>query len=381
MTLQSDDPLAVEVCEAIRSGDVERLQRLLASNPGLVDARITPAGCADGSRRTLLHIATDWPGHLPNVAATIGALVDAGADVNARFAGPHTETALHWAASSDDLEALDALLDAGADIEAGGAVIGGGTPLADAVAFGQWQAARRLIERGAQASLWQAAALGLMATVEEHLAHDPAPPPDDITNAFWCACHGGQLAAAQRMLVRGAELNWVGHDGLTPLDAAARSGADEVVAWLRGHGARSARNEKEDKMAIHAAEPLDVVVGWMDAMRRGALDDVERCLDPDVTWRGVRDSAVCRNRDEVLDMLQGSLEGRLGADAVEVIAGEGAAVLGAKVPGLAEIGGVDVRGQLFNVFRVGCGRIIAVEDYAHRDEALAAAGAKAPQWA
>jgi limonene-1,2-epoxide hydrolase len=133
-------------------------------------------------------------------------------------------------------------------------------------------------------------------------------------------------------------------------------------------------------MAIHSPEPLDLVVAWLDAMRRGDLKEVERYLDPDVTWRGVRDLAICRSRDEVLEMLQASLEGRLGADAVELIAGEGAAVLGAKVPGLAEIGGTDVRGQLFNVFRVGCGRIIAVEDYAHREEALAAAGLKAPQW-
>lgn len=134
-------------------------------------------------------------------------------------------------------------------------------------------------------------------------------------------------------------------------------------------------------MTIHAADPLDIVVGWLDAMRRGDLDEVERWLDPDITWRGVREAAVCRNRKEVIDMLQGSLEGRLGAEAVELIAAEGAAVLGAKVPGLAEIGGTDVRGQLFNVFRVGCGRIIAVEDYPLREEALAAAGAKAPQWA
>jgi limonene-1,2-epoxide hydrolase len=133
-------------------------------------------------------------------------------------------------------------------------------------------------------------------------------------------------------------------------------------------------------MAIHASPQLDVVVGWLDAMRRGDLEEVERWFDPNVTWRGVRDAAVCRNRDEVLDMLQGSLEGRLGADAVEIIAGEGTAVLGAKVPGLAEIGEVDVRGQLFNVFRVGCGRIMAVEDYAHREEALAAAGAAPPRW-
>ena len=91
--------------------------------------------------RTLLHAATDWPGHFPNNPATVRALVAAGADVDARFTGPHRETPLHWAASSDDVEVLDALLDAGADIEADGAVIAGGTPLTDAVAFGQWAAA------------------------------------------------------------------------------------------------------------------------------------------------------------------------------------------------------------------------------------------------
>lgn len=57
--------------------------------------------------RTLLHVVTDWPGHYPNGAATVALLIAAGTDVNARFAGPHTETPLHWAASSDDVEVLD----------------------------------------------------------------------------------------------------------------------------------------------------------------------------------------------------------------------------------------------------------------------------------
>jgi ankyrin repeat protein len=122
---------------------------------------------------------------------------------------------------------LDVLLDHGADIEVPGSVIGGGTPLSDAVAFGQWKAARRLIERGARTTLWQAAALGLMDRVE-----GCSGSPDEITNAFWCACHGGQRGTAEYLLGKGADLNWVGYDGLTPLDAAIRSHAEDVVAWL-----------------------------------------------------------------------------------------------------------------------------------------------------
>ena len=182
---------------------------------------------------------TDWPGHRPNGAATVGVLVDAGADVNARFVGRHTETPLHWAASCDDVDVLDVLLDRGADIEADGAVIGGGTPLLDATAFGQWHAARRLVERGAETRLWPAATLGLLDRVEAELVARP-PTREEVTEAFWGACHGGQRATAERLLAEGAEINWVGWDDLTPLDAASREGADDVVAWLASIGGVSA---------------------------------------------------------------------------------------------------------------------------------------------
>jgi hypothetical protein len=111
-------------------------------------------------------------------------LVEHGADVNAGSIGNHTETPLHWAANCDDVAVLDALLDHGADIEANGACIGGGTPLAEAVAFGQWKAARRLIERGALANLWQAAGLGLMERVKDHFADAVPPKAAEIINAF-----------------------------------------------------------------------------------------------------------------------------------------------------------------------------------------------------
>ena len=230
MTLPIDDGDVVDAIDAIHSGDVERLEAVLQQRPELVTARFGD----ESMTRTLLHAVADWPGHFPNGAATVRALVDAGADPNARFTGPHRETPLHWAASSDDVEVLDALLDAGADIEADGAVIAGGTALTDATAFGQWNAARRLVERGASAGFWEASAMGLDDRVRECLDAHPAPARHAITRAFWGACHGGRLSTAQLLLDAGADPEWLGWDELTPLGAAERAGAPELVTWLEG---------------------------------------------------------------------------------------------------------------------------------------------------
>jgi ankyrin repeat protein len=239
-TIRTDEPLAVAVVEAIHAGDIENLKRLLNENPGLAAARIGDDRPGEMSR-TLLHVATDWPGHFPDGVQTVAVLVAAGAEVNARFSGPHTETPLHWAASSDDVEVLDALLDAGADIEAPGAVIAGGPPLADAVAFAQWKAARRLVERGAKTAFGDAAALGLLDQIERGFANGP-PAREEINDAFWLASHGGQRRTAEYLLDRGAELNWLpGWEKLTPLDAARRNGFDELAEWLHRKGARAAK--------------------------------------------------------------------------------------------------------------------------------------------
>jgi hypothetical protein len=228
VTISTQDPVAVAAVADIHAGDLTAVRRLLAGNPWLPAARLGDEGPA-GMSRSLLHVVTDWPGHFPSGAAMVALVAGAGADVNARFHGPHEETPLHWAASSNDVAVLDALLDAGADIEAPGAVLGGGPPLADARGFKQWQAAYRLVERGAQTTLTDAATLGLSDRVQEFFA------------AFWGACHGGRLQCAQYLLDQGAELNWVPPwENLTPLDAAEREHAAELIRWLRDRGARTA---------------------------------------------------------------------------------------------------------------------------------------------
>jgi len=67
---------------------------------------------------------------------------------------------------------------------------------------------------------------------------DPTPVAD-VTIAFWCACHGGQRHAAEYLLKRGADRDWASSwDGLTPLAAARRRGAEDVANWLRTLGAQ-----------------------------------------------------------------------------------------------------------------------------------------------
>jgi len=82
--ISADDPLAIAAVAAVQAGDATTLERLLRNHPGLAAARL---GTPEKSR-TLLHAATDWPGHFPNGPATVAALLAVGADVNARMVGP-----------------------------------------------------------------------------------------------------------------------------------------------------------------------------------------------------------------------------------------------------------------------------------------------------
>ena len=112
--------------------------------------------------------------------------------------------------------------------------------MSDAVVFAQWRAARRLLDRGATTTIWQAAALGLLDRVRGFCSIEPAPVREQITNSFWNACRGGQQPTAEYLLDRGADLNWVGHDGKTPCDAAHECGNDDLIQWLRARGAKRA---------------------------------------------------------------------------------------------------------------------------------------------
>jgi uncharacterized protein len=77
----------------------------LAVKPELASAR---QATGSSGLRTPLHVVTDWPGYYPNGPEVVRLLIAAGADPNATIGDPPSETPLHWAASTDDVEVAEA---------------------------------------------------------------------------------------------------------------------------------------------------------------------------------------------------------------------------------------------------------------------------------
>ena len=80
--------------------------------------------------------------------------------------------------------------------------------------------------------------------VLELLAAEPPPTREDLDEAFYQACHGGQLRMAELLLARGADINatpdYSHHQ--TPLDMAGSTDTrrQQLLTWLRERGAEPA---------------------------------------------------------------------------------------------------------------------------------------------
>lgn len=235
---------------AVREGRVEDLRGWLEAHGERLGAMLAE------NPRTLLHYATDWPGGWPRAAETIALLASFGANVNARYVGPATsatETPLHWAASSDDVDAAAALIAAGAELDPDGGCIGNGSPLMLAVIFGNWRVAEMLVEAGATLALPFVAGMGRMDLVTTFFDDDgayrnpyPSLPFDDsahdakraIDSALCLAARGGHENVVRLLLEKDADINTRSPVGTTPLDEAENNGHDTLAAVLIAAGGK-----------------------------------------------------------------------------------------------------------------------------------------------
>lgn len=265
--------------DAVISGDVATLARLLGERPHLTRERSTRA-----HRATLLHYLAangveDYrqqsPPNAPSVAQT---LLDAGADVDAPATAYGTRWAttlelvvssVHPAKAGVQVALVETLLDAGAHVNG---VADDGSPLLTALAFHYPEAAAALARRGARVdTIIAAAGLGRDDLVRRFLSHDgrlragvplagvrwlrlPKDPKAHVELALVWAAMLGRSAVVALFLERGVDPGATDARRFSALHWAAYYGYPETVErLLEWHAPLEARN-------VYGGTVLDQVV-------------------------------------------------------------------------------------------------------------------------
>lgn len=212
--------------EAIRSGDVEAVRRLIAAEPGLVDAR-EPSG----------------------LSAVLTAIYHRRRDVLKVLVARGAALTLAEASAAGELDRVDRLLHEGADVHAKSA--DGWTPLHLAAHFGHVQVAERLLAHGADIA-----------------ARSTNPSANTPLHA---ALAGRQGLTAGLLIGHGADVNAADAEGWRPVHLAiagghfdtlkvlVQQGADLSLANAAGLTALELATQKNDKEAIAS------VLRWMTA--------------------------------------------------------------------------------------------------------------------
>jgi ankyrin repeat protein len=195
--------------------------------------------------------------------AQVRTLLQQKADVNG--VQPDGSTALHWAASKNDLETVNLLLKAGASAKAANRY--GITPLAEAALSGSGAVIEALLKAGADAN----------ALVTE-----------DGETALMAAARVGNLEGVRSLLEHGADVNRKeGFRNQTALMWAAAEGHADVIKLLVAKGADLNALSTDRETAppkMQAATPLAPIYrgglsAFVLAARQGHIDAVKALLD------------------------------------------------------------------------------------------------------
>jgi hypothetical protein len=250
-SLQGADSLDARfeaAADAIVSGDIRTLERLLRENPRLIPARSSRI-----HHGTLLHYVAangieDFRQRTPeNVVEIAKLLLDAGADVNSEsdaYGGGSrvlglAATSVHPERRGVQEQLLQLLLDYGARMEGPKdrpyALIEG------CLWNGQGKAARFLALRGAPLNLETAAGSGRLDVVASYFDGDGSLKPNatrkELQRGFLWACEYGHRNVAEFLVARGGDLRDQAGTSETALHWAVVAGDVAMIKLLLHHGA------------------------------------------------------------------------------------------------------------------------------------------------
>jgi len=119
---------------------------------------------------------------------------------------------------------------------------------------------------------------------------------------------------------------------------------------------------------------IEVVLGFLDAIRRRDGEAAARFLHPQIVWQGVVPDLVCHTPAEVLGIFLARRDDRIEIDRLDLIGAQAGAVFAFHRPEVWEVAGVEIQGAIYHAVEIEDGRITRIADYADRAQALAAAG-------
>jgi hypothetical protein len=262
--------------DAIVTGDLATLDRLLTEDPTLVQARSPRT-----HRSALVHyVAANGVEYFrqrtpANLVAIANRLLDAGADINATadmYGGNATTVGLFATSILPVLagvleDGLQLLLDRGASIGSGAALVNG------CHGNGRPEAAEWLAARGLALDLEAAAGVGRLDVVQRFFTESGAlqhATPDQMRRGFAWACEYGKTGVVEFLLQKGMDVGArLPNHGQTGLHWAAGSGYPDVARVLLEHGA-SVHAEDE---AFNVTPLAWALHGWGEGPRRGSTPD------------------------------------------------------------------------------------------------------------
>ena len=233
--------------DAIVSGDIETLTRLLDENAELIHAHSSRE-----HRCTLLHYvgANGFEGFRqksPTNAVDIAKLLlERGADVDAVTSGGMgtgttlglVATSVHTHRAGVQIPLLETLIQHGASIEG---VPGKWNPLLAALENDRPEAALFLAEKGAILDLEGAAGVGFLEVVKSFFEDDGSLKPDatreQFEAGFISACEYGRKDVVEFMLDKGVDLAAGANSGQTALHLATHRGQLDMIRLLLDLGA------------------------------------------------------------------------------------------------------------------------------------------------
>ena len=228
---QPVDPKVAAFISAVRSGDRQRVEKLIAADPEIVNA-------TDAAGSTALHHAAGF-----GTLETVELLLDKGAEVDAK--NRRSSTPLHWAIHDEARVRL--LLAHGAAINA--KQVEDRTPLYQAAVLANGNAVlRHLLEKGGDPSL---------ATL---VGRTP----------LMAAAGRGDTEAMLLLIAKGADINRKNGAGGTALMAAATNGNPRAVGLLLEKGADASVRSKRNETALGNAATAGVEETFKLLLDRGA---------------------------------------------------------------------------------------------------------------